>query len=192
MIKRALLLLFLIFPLTLKPINTSEMKKAEIQKEGLVLLLAIAACYELDDVVDALLQQHANPNGFHQSHIETPLMAALDACVAESYGLKIIHKLLKYGADVNIQTQDGNNALMYLLSKQDIWCGNDRVRLGKCSCLACKEHTKSLIPAVELLIKEGVNIHHRNKSGQSAVDIARSNDCQEIVHLLQSMTKIIN
>jgi ankyrin repeat protein len=111
------------------------------------------------DVARELLEAGANPNARDRNNA-TPLMRAA------SYGFEgMVRLLLDHGANVDLTDKDGRTALMYAAK------GNDIER-------------QYYIDAIPLLLAKKADYRKRDKSGQTAFDIAVKSKHSYAVDLL--------
>ncbi|MBP9765230.1 ankyrin repeat domain-containing protein [Candidatus Babeliales bacterium] len=117
--------------------------------------------------VEFLLQQ-----GVDQDTITKALRLAVGYVVNDSRDfLKIIELLLKHGARVNDKNENGDS----ILSRSLYFTITPLYR----------NHAKS----IKLLLEHGADVHIQNKDGYTALDIAREQDNQEIITILEAHSK---
>jgi ankyrin repeat protein len=80
--------------------------------------------------------------------------------------MPMVQLLIKYGADVNLPSSNGNTPLMWAARNNDV-------------------------PIMELLISHGVNIEARNKEGFSALDLAVANMSYKTALILHQKEAIL-
>ncbi|MGD6870919.1 ankyrin repeat domain-containing protein [Sutcliffiella horikoshii] len=105
----------------------------------------------------------------------TPLMLAIISCELEP-GVQLLNftkELVKAGADLNVQNDNGNTALMFACSLSGYLLDGD----------------EELIHSINLLINHGAKVELSNHEGKTALDIAREEGFAEAIELLELHVK---
>ena len=144
--------------------------------------LGVATVREHNDILNLLLDSGVVPNADalcsaagtnNIQGVERLLLAGAPINDMASFGWYALHNaviegqteivelLLKSGANPDVATQDGTTSLMSALSGGDI-------------------------AIVDLLLKYGANPLCKNESGETALDVARENNQQKVISILES------
>ncbi|MGO4877556.1 ankyrin repeat domain-containing protein [Pedobacter psychrotolerans] len=122
--------------------------------------------------------------------------------------IDVVNLLIKFGADVNIQDIDGKSPLHYLGDDNPDSKGN-QLEIAKSliengASISLLDNYKNnpliaivsypgedevRIPLVKLLLENGADINHQNKSGISALGIAKDDNDENLILLFQKYAK---
>ena len=154
--------------------------------------LHVAARNGLLELAQTLLERNADVN-CQNNHGSTPLL------LASEYGyLDVVRLLLDHNADLNLRDSDGDTPLhcaalggqlevTQLLLKLNVEVNSRNVKgstpLHLASMGSWRLPEASAV-VVRLLLDHGVDVQARNSSGQTASEVARGPERQEIVRLL--------
>lgn len=122
----------------------------------------VQAVYEdcIDVVEFLILEAGADVN--YNNTDNPPLHMAM-----EENHIEIAKLLVKHGADVNIRSSSGNTTLHVMVSKYN------------------KNNRKTTLDQINFLLEHNAIIDIPNKSGKTPIDIARQNNADEVVKLLE-------
>ena len=103
------------------------------------------------ELTQLLIQQKPDISHVTESG-ETTLMAA-----AKNGNKPLLEYLLRQGADIDAEDNDGNNALMYLAQRKNTIKQPSEI------------YQDSVTDIVSLLLKSGIDVNHRNINGETAL-----------------------
>ncbi|REJ10342.1 ankyrin repeat domain-containing protein [Halobacillus trueperi] len=142
----------------------------KIDSEGFSLLQHVAAISRDKELLQYLIFRGADVNQ-RNSYRETPLMLCLFSLELEHENdfLACSEVLLNSGADVNLQDNEGNSALMMAFKYKDYIIDGNEV----------------IIDYMKMLVEHGANVNLRNENGQTAIDLGQQYDFEEAVEFLK-------
>lgn len=108
------------------------------------------------------------------THGRSPLLAHISA--RGGAGLVIARTLLDIGADPHSVDRYGNNAIQLAMSSNVAW---NRENVGP-MVRGLREFPEILLGKLELLVKAGVSVDHKNHHGDTVFSIAKQYNCLDV------------
>ena len=125
-------------------------------------VLEIAAFSGNSQVIETLLEHGENININNTDFFDAPPLIL--AIVNDAVPADTIETFIKHGADVNIKkSNDGNTQLMF----------------------ATVSRNPNSPQIIEVLLKHGANVNAKNNRGETAADIAKRINRQDILSILE-------